>query len=157
MKSQRLDYFIEQCEKCAHNFCLDKKCDKSCPVYFKPIGKAFPRNKCHCVVKVTTEERKTGKCKFFKEAKKQMKVKVGDITIRQRDILCSKNEECYTCPLHIQIGKELYFDCNSDPCMRKDYDREIELPEEVESKMRAFDKIKNGLNEAIAYEKGESK
>lgn len=63
-----------------------------------------------------------------------MKVKVGDVTIRQRDIICSKNEECYTCPLFSQIGKESQFDCDVDASMRKDYDREIELPEEAESK-----------------------
>ena len=67
MKSQRLDYFIEQCDKCAYSICLSKFCDKSCPMYYKPRDTAFPRHKCHCVVNVTTEERKTGKCKFFKE------------------------------------------------------------------------------------------
>lgn len=61
-----------------------------------------------------------------------MKVKIGDITIRQRDILCSKNENCRTCPLSLRTGG--LFICTPDPELGKDYDREIELPEEVESK-----------------------
>jgi len=63
-----------------------------------------------------------------------MKVKLGDITIRQMNILCSMNENCNACPLCSQVKGGLHFDCNPYASVKKDYDREIELPDEETEK-----------------------
>ena len=71
MKSSRQRVFLlEQCFNCRYQFeeaCLTHlgRC-KGCPMYFKPRSDKT-HHCCHCLAPVTIEERKSGKCKFFKQ------------------------------------------------------------------------------------------
>lgn len=69
----RQDEFIfSQCTYCEYRYSNDCKTHPhcvGCPMYFRG-RKGIKRSlHCHCLVKTTAEEHKTGKCKFFKEAK----------------------------------------------------------------------------------------
>ena len=61
-----------------------------------------------------------------------MKVKFGDLTVRQAKELCKKREKCCGCP--IQLFCTHIFD--RDPCSFPEYklETEIDLPDEEESK-----------------------
>lgn len=65
MKRQNV-FLHNQCRDCQHQFedaCLTHFDCSSCPMYFKPRKIRH----CHCLTQITTEERKSGKCKFFKQ------------------------------------------------------------------------------------------
>lgn len=61
-----------QCLDCKYQFedsCLIYSDCRDCPMYFKPRRDEQTSDccHCHCLVSITTEERKSGKCKFFKQ------------------------------------------------------------------------------------------
>ena len=72
MRATRQDAFLHnQCRDCQHQFddsCLVHDDCKTCPMYFKPRqNDGSGVHHCHCLAPITTEERKSGKCKFFKQ------------------------------------------------------------------------------------------
>lgn len=69
----RQEVFLHnQCRDCEYQFensCLIHSDCADCPMYFKPRQdeRTHDRCNCHCLVPITTEERKSNKCKFFKQ------------------------------------------------------------------------------------------
>lgn len=66
-----------------------------------------------------------------------MKIKFGDLTVRQLDKICAKNEECRNCPLCKRLpGVPPFYICDVDPTrtipsLQSDrYEEEIDLPDE---------------------------
>lgn len=69
---QRRGVFLHSlCPYCQYLYedsCLVHVSCKDCPMYFKPRqNDGIIHNQCHCLAPITTEERKSGKCKFFKQ------------------------------------------------------------------------------------------
>lgn len=62
-----------QCPNCNYRYedaCIVHTDCETCPMYFKPRPKVDQQSwihHCHCLVPVTAEERRSGKCKFFKQ------------------------------------------------------------------------------------------
>ena len=72
MRKTREDVFVnKRCPYCQYQYedsCLVYSDCEDCPMYFKPRQDSdLLIHHCHCLAPVTTEERKSGKCKFFKE------------------------------------------------------------------------------------------
>ena len=75
MRKTRQELFLHnsQCDACQYDYditCPSHESCSTCPMYYKPRGQQGHEvimHNCHCLAPLTTEERKSGKCKFFKQ------------------------------------------------------------------------------------------